>query len=85
MEDKGHDGQIMAGETDPLSADSDFDGIKDGQEDRNSDGIFDPSRGETDPTDGHSYRESDKDAFVDDSGFAGLTTEEMDGSYEPGE
>lgn len=34
----------------PLSTDSDFDGIPDGVEDKNVDGIYQPEDGETDPT-----------------------------------
>lgn len=34
---------------DPLNPDSDGDGVPDGQEDGNGDGVIDPSRGETDP------------------------------------
>ncbi len=83
VEDKDHDGQVLAGETDALDADSDKDGLLDGQEDRNSDGFHEPDRGETDATDGHSYDEADQDAYIDDSGQADRTTQDMDGQIAP--
>lgn len=47
------DGECEDGEAcrglDPLSPDSDGDGVPDGHEDSNGDGVIDPSRGETDP------------------------------------
>ncbi|MCC7543009.1 MAG: hypothetical protein IT379_42730 [Deltaproteobacteria bacterium] len=47
------DSECMAGETcrgvDPLSPDSDGDGVADGEEDPNGDGVFDTGAGESDP------------------------------------
>ena len=47
--------------TDPFDADSDDDGIVDGNEDKNQDGVIDSSIGETDPTN----PDSDGDGFYD--------------------
>lgn len=60
------DADCMAGETcnglDPRSPDSDGDGVNDADEDRNGDGVIDPSRGETDPR----LRDTDGDGTPDD-------------------
>ena len=49
IEDANHDGRVNAAlETDPTLTDTDSDGLRDGAEDANQNGIQDP--GETDPT-----------------------------------
>jgi len=50
LEDRNRDCVVDPGETDPHAADSDGDGLTDGQEDIDGDGFWDQSSGELDPT-----------------------------------
>lgn len=60
--------------TDPLDADTDDDGIVDGNEDKNQDGVIDPLAGETDPTN----PDSDDDGFYDGTEIGLLEPQNID-------
>ncbi|PIN69321.1 hypothetical protein COV93_05955, partial [Candidatus Woesearchaeota archaeon CG11_big_fil_rev_8_21_14_0_20_43_8] len=49
-EDANGNGIVDVGETDPNNADTDGDGLDDGEEDKSLNGLFEPLEGETDPT-----------------------------------
>ena len=53
--------------------------MKDGQEDRDADGLHEPDQGETDATDSKSVNEADRDNAYDGTGAANYTSNDLEG------